>query len=907
MFKRAVSVSTVIMLLSVSFLLTAFTSSTAQAVSPTKTPVSDIDRTLALNQQGQDLYQAGRYQEAIAAWEEALKIMQRLGYVQNQGVLLSNIGAAYERLGQLQRSLTYYDKALKIARQAGNVVGQAQTLTNIGNTYIDQGRYTEALDFFNKALAIMRQLGEKQAQAVILNSIGTVYQSQGNYTKAMESFQQALTLSRAVRDRQHEGVVLSNIAGAYQLLGQYARALDYNNQALAIAHEVEDPDSVARIFGNIGALYAVQEQYDRALTALTEAVNAKHALGDRLGEAQTLINIGAVYNKQGLNQQALDTYHKALEIEHVIGNLSDEGSTLNNLGVIYKQQKDYAAAADAFNQSLVIRRMIGDRVSEAGVLGNLGGMYYEQERYDLALDTLQQAIALDQDTGNLADKLISLNNLGLTYEALHNNAKAIESYEQSVEAFELLLDNAALESTIVSLLSSIESTRSYHRLAYLLAQAGKLEAAINYTERGHAILARAELIRKPLDVSNTTEQTLIQKERDLWSMVDGAQKTLNALQKDISASADDLQAAQSTLEKARRSYQSQLEVMQVRGGLLTQQLTSKVATLSQMQAVLPADTTLVLYSIDEQDSVVFLITRESVDAIMLNSPLLTLTSAVKTFTTDRQANAAILSSLYTLLIEPVIPKLKTSQLLIAPDSVLAYVPFAALQNTAGRALIDDYAITMIPSGTLLALLNGRKPQGVATNPGLVLAQADAPGLPRLQFARSEADTIAKLLGVKPVLNATVDDLVKKSTGSKVIHISAHAELDIRQPLFSTIFLNPGNSGDEGLAIRQIYKLNLTKGTQLVILSGCNTASGGSGENFGVMTRAFFAAGTPRVVASLWSVDDESTSLLITSFMAERKQGLSDAEALRKAMLITREKYPEPYYWASFVLSGLPGK
>jgi hypothetical protein len=55
--------------------------------------------------------------------------------------------------------------------------------------------------------------------------------------------------------------------------------------------------------------------------------------------------------------------------------------------------------------------------------------------------------------------------------------------------------------------------------------------------------------------------------------------------------------------------------------------------------------------------------------------------------------------------------------------------------------------------------------------------------------------------------------------------------------------------------REIYEPGLSPGTELVILSGCETASGGTGEDFGLLTRAFFAAGADQVVASLWSVDD----------------------------------------------------
>src|SRR5205814_1310231 len=170
------------------------------------------------------------------------------------------------------------------------------------------------------------------------------------------------------------------------------------------------------------------------------------------------------------------------------------------------------------------------------------------------------------------------------------------------------------------------------------------------------------------------------------------------------------------------------------------------------------DTTLMLYSIDEDGSIVFLITPTNVDYVLLDFPIATLQDAVKSFMADRRANADKLSTLYDLILKPVADKLKTKRLMIAPDGILNYIPFAALQAPTGHYLIDDYAISLIPSATTLVLLQNRKSQGKAVSPGLVLAQPAAPGLPRLEYARTEATNVAKLLGVKPILDASEADL-----------------------------------------------------------------------------------------------------------------------------------------------------
>jgi len=95
----------------------------------------------------------------------------------------------------------------------------------------------------------------------------------------------------------------------------------------------------------------------------------------------------------------------------------------------------------------------------------------------------------------------------------------------------------------------------------------------------------------------------------------------------------------------------------------------------------------------------------------------------------------------------------------------------------------------------------------------------------------------------------------------------------------------------------------------VVLSACQTNLGdlSEGDELLGLTRAFFFAGTPTVVASLWNVEDESTALLMERFYTHLRGGMGKAEALRQTQLEVREQYPNPYYWAGFVLTGDPGE
>ena len=115
------------------------------------------------------------------------------------------------------------------------------------------------------------------------------------------------------------------------------------------------------------------------------------------------------------------------------------------------------------------------------------------------------------------------------------------------------------------------------------------------------------------------------------------------------------------------------------------------------------------------------------------------------------------------------------------------------------------------------------------------------------------------------------------------------------------------SGDRGrLTQGEIFEIPL-QGSSLVTLSACQTAMGERfpGSEIASLASAFSIAGSPSVVASLWPVEDYSTSLLMSDFYSNLKEGNSRGEALRRAQakLIADGKYSHPFYWAPFILLG----
>ena len=129
----------------------------------------------------------------------------------------------------------------------------------------------------------------------------------------------------------------------------------------------------------------------------------------------------------------------------------------------------------------------------------------------------------------------------------------------------------------------------------------------------------------------------------------------------------------------------------------------------------------------------------------------------------------------------------------------------------------------------------------------------------------------------------------------------------RSGLVLSLYNQQGEPENGQLFLEDIFNLNLSN-SELVVLSACDTGLGSlvKGEGIVGISRGFMYAGTPRLVVSLWSVDDLATSVLMSKFyQGVLQEGLTPAKALRQAQMemLKDPKYQAPYYWAPFILIG----
>ena len=184
-------------------------------------------------------------------------------------------------------------------------------------------------------------------------------------------------------------------------------------------------------------------------------------------------------------------------------------------------------------------------------------------------------------------------------------------------------------------------------------------------------------------------------------------------------------------------------------------------------------------------------------------------------------------------------------------------------------------------------------------------------LVKLPWSKYELERISEIVSSDGFYGDEATESQFKVTAPtyRILHIAAHAVFNDSSLLYSSLIFNKDDNSDED-GIFYTYELyNLRLNAQLTVLSACNTGMGKlvNGEGIFSLARGFMYAGSPSVVMSLWSVDDRSTSLIMTDFYTGISGGSRIGNALRKAKLKYLEEANEitasPLYWAGMVSYG----
>jgi CHAT domain-containing protein len=347
-------------------------------------------------------------------------------------------------------------------------------------------------------------------------------------------------------------------------------------------------------------------------------------------------------------------------------------------------------------------------------------------------------------------------------------------------------------------------------------------------------------------------------------------------------------------------------------GAKSDQTTHDLFSIAKLQTALGTERALVEYTTIDDELIAFLVTNESVEVVRGLGSEADVVAEIERcrfqIDTLRYGSTQVrnhlpalaertkkhLRSLYDRLLRRIEPKIGARQLVIVPHRALHYLPFQALHD-GDSYLIERREVSFAPSAVVLLQCLDRPGHDFQT--ALLMGVADEQ-IPRVDEELKALDEV--FANVKRYANdaATTEVLRRDSDAVDVLHFACHAQFRSDNPLFSAVKLSDG-----WFTARDAYALKLNCG--LVTLSACETGMNAvaPGDELLGLTRGFLSAGSPTVMMSLWTIDDEATAELMTTFYEELAQKKSPATALRTAQVKLLAQRPHPFFWSPFVLVG----
>ncbi|MFN6560854.1 MAG: CHAT domain-containing protein [Nostoc sp. ChiSLP01] len=808
--------------------------------------------------QGEALYQAGRFTEAVNVLQQAVLIYQREGDNLAQAAALANLCVVYQQLGLWKEASKAINTSLNLlgwndTKQKLNVNNPkselleilAQTLNIQGELQLAQGQTDASIKTSQQAEQIWKKLGDNagvtrsrinQAQALrvggfyrrslnILNevsqqlisqpdslvkvtalrSLGNVLQQLGELEPSQQILQQSLEIAQRLQLPLEISLTEFSLGNTARILGNKKDAIAHYENAALVA-----PNPLAKVQAQINqlSLLVENEQIAQAKTIipiiqsqLTSLPTTQAGIYARINFARTISKIGDKKN-----------------IAEILANSAQQGKT------------------------------IGDERTQSYALGSLAEVYEQNNQWQEAQKLTEQALFIAQkiDASDIAYRWEWL--LGRLLKAQGNTEAAIPAYDVAVATLESLRTDLVRVNREVQF-NFRDSVEPIYRqsVELLLQQKGQGKPDLDKIRKRIEALQLAEIDNFFREACLSNQFVVLDK------VVDRDNPTTAIFYPII--------------------LDNQLEVILK---LPNQPLIHKTSVVNHEQI--------------EQ-------------AIAQLRETIVQPEASKKFQVVSQ-------QLYDWLIKPVEGELKKSRvntLVFIPDGSLRNIPMSALYDGA-LYLVQKYAIAISPGLQLFtpkplarerlnALAGGLsqppKNEKFAPLPNvkveLKLIQQSGVSTKILLDENFKSTTLRKTINAQPF---------------RVVHLATHGQFSSKAK--DTFIL----AADKRIYVNELDSLlksreqKRTQPVELLVLSACETAQGDNRAALGLAGVAL-RAGARSTLASLWQIGDDSTALFISEFYHQLITSKTTAEALRQAQLklLSSSEYTRPLYWAPYVLVG----
>ncbi len=872
--------------------------------------------------------------------------------------------------GDVAKAEEYHLQALAIREKlAPSSLDVARSLGNLGNVTYRLGDLAKAEEYYSRALIIQQKLlPGRLVVALTLSNLGNVAWTRGDLKKAEKYAYQALAIREKLAPGSVEvALSLTNLGDIVLDAGDFVKAEEYQRRALAILEKLA-PGGVdhATALGNLADALMAQYRLLEAEKYCRQALAIREKLGPGGRDAAlSLDDLGIIYERRGDLAKAKEYYRRALIIrEKVVPGSYDFALTLHNLGTVAKRLGRLTEAERYFNRAWeILQKLAPGSTLAAQTRAGLAGILRSRHQFDKAAELYEQALdALEGQTSHLVGSEEVRSSFRAQYASYYTDyievLLAQEKTERAFQVLERLRARTLLETLTLARAdirkgvdaSLVEKERSLqgslsaeserriellgdkHTEAQLadldqeirdtLKAFQDVEEKIRATSPGYAALTQPQ----PLGASDVQQQ-LLSPDTLLLEYSLGEKRSYVFAVTPSSLDAYQLPRRSEIEAAARHAYEllttrknavsrESAAHQQMRLAKVEQEYSQAVAELSRMvlgpvaghlqskRLLIVSDGALqyVPFEVLSTPSAWNLKTAIPLGAEheIVNLP----SASVLAILRGEEARRGQASKTVAVLADPVFtPQDDRVRLASAnrPTPNNSLDPESSSSSSALQSAGSDL-LSAGPSD----LDRSARDLGVSGN-GV---------FPRLPFTRREADAIYSIAAKDAALEALDFDASKATALSpelkdyRIVHFATHGLLNNDHPELSGLVFSlvdkQGKEQDGFLRMLDIYNMELN--ADLVVLSACQTALGKQVQEEGLLglTRGFMYAGAPRVVASLWKVDDEATAELMKKFyegMLRNHQ--TPAQALRAAQqwMRTQKQWQSPYYWAGFVLQG----
>jgi len=873
----------------------------------------------------------GDSSQALEFFQKSLSLSEESGDKLAVANALDKLGNAHRRLGNYALALEYAQRSLQLSQELGNKRQIIFAVITIGEIHRVQSNYGHALEYFHRGLALSEELGNKKEFARALDRIGLVHYWQGDYARALESLQKALTLSNDLGSKSSIASTMSHMGQVYSQQGDYALALEFYQRALALREALGEKWGVADTAGSLGDVYLLQGNYSQALEYLQKSLTVSEELNLKRDAAFALYNIAIVHEKQGNYAKALEAASRSAAIARQIGSREYLWNALAVAGQSHRALNDLAKARQAFEEAIRIVESI-----RSNIVGDEARTSYftkAQKLYELYVDLLMELHRQRPSEGHDAAALQASERArarSLLEILMESHADIRQGVDPVLLERERTLRqrlNAAAERQVrfLSGKHTLEQAALVRKeVAELTASLQDVEARIRLKSPRYAALTQPvplslKEIQQLLDQDTLLLEYALGEDRSyLWAVTQTAIKSYELPKRaEIEKSAKEVYSWLTAGYRGERFIGGQRPSPAVVGATryteesirLSRMVFAPVASqLATKRLLIVSDGVLQYIPFAAlPDPAAMNRKGKAEQPLLVNHEIVSLPSASVLAVLRREfATRAPAPKSVAVLADPVFEEAdERVRIATASNGTTrgGAEPTASKESkvddrAANSRFILERALSLQPStgedGKVRAGLNISRLPFTRREAAAILAAAPAgAGIQSLDFRASRA-------------TATNSELSQY----RIVHFATHGLLNSERPELSGIILSlvdeNGRPQDGFLRLHEIYNLSLN--AELVVLSACQTGLGKEikGEGLIGLTRGFMYAGSPRVVASLWKVDDVATAELMQRFyrhMLTNKR--RPAAALRAAQVEMRRqpRWQSPYYWAAFQLQG----